>query len=438
MLEVKRRVKMDIGAGGLIDLPNDCRCQHGLAQNFSYYAPIDLEAGQVSFFEERQNPVNGLQDPYEFTFESMGNYFLDMSSMYLHVRLSVKKANGDAILAAAANIWPVENFLNSLFKTVETKVNNHCLQPSASLGHGYKSLLENLLSVDKSIHSYLAASMYTGDDATRKSAFKKVQTGSFDLCGPLQNDTLRASGALAPGNRLTLTLYRQSDQFCLITTEADTQFKIEIEDIAMYGRRILLHPRVLPQVLKPGQLQTYTMQHTELHDYPIAANVKTWSMKLHSGSTLPHQIVIGFVLTSSFVGDIKSDPYKFQNFALNFITLRLNGQRTPQEALTPSYSDNLYNRTLMALYQNSGRFRVNQGNSISPSEFKSSKALYVFDISPDQCSGAHSHVSPGGTIDVEVSFSTALAKSITCVTLSLYNQILRLGGESVTPVSTLF
>ena len=118
--------------------------------------------------------------------------------------------------------------------------------------------------------------------------------------------------------------------------------------------------------------------------------------------------------------------------------MRVNGVRHPQDPLTPDIAGGRYARELLHLYQNTGKFRVNGGNSITEADFITHNFLIPFDLTPDQCNNAHAHASKTGTMELELSFSEALPTGVTIVVLSVWNQLLQLSGLSEAPNSTLY
>lgn len=436
----------DTGAGsglegvGKTTLSNGCECVPGIAPHFNYHTPIDVEASQVSSFEDTVIPTNGMScEPYDFVFEPMADYFLDMGSLKMYCRLKVTALDGTALALDQADVWPANNLLNTLWSNVTTRVNNVLLHPSGAPHHPYKSIVENLLSVEDSKSSYLSSSLYTDGEASMKTAFGKLCVGSFDLCGPISVDILRANNHLAPNNKLVLTFTRSKDAFSLIRgTGNQTDYKITIEHLSLHANRIRLHPKIYQQVLgKPGP-QIYLTSHTETKLYPLAANINSWNIRAYSGNTLPHMLVVGLVDTASLEGSMDTNPFKFEHKTLNHICLKINGVRTPQDALKPDFVNNNYYQSLVHLFQNTGKYRVDSGNAITPQRFRDDCMLIPFDLSPDRCNNFHRHVAKQGAIELELGWATALAAPLTVVVVSVFNQVLQLDGESVPPVSTLY
>ena len=137
---------MSEGVGSMRLTPDNC--VSSVSKNFAYYEPIPIEDGQASFFEEKVIPTNGLgSDPYEFVFEPMGDNFLCLNSMHMYVRAKV--LDGDRLnIDDTDDVAPVNNLLSSMWRTIETRVNNVIINPNSSYNIPHKAMMESLLSIE--------------------------------------------------------------------------------------------------------------------------------------------------------------------------------------------------------------------------------------------------------------------------------------------------
>ena len=419
-----------------------CNTEAGVAPHFNYQDDIQVEAGQLDGQPERILPSNGMSsEPYEFVFNATDDYFVDLNSVEQHVRLKVTKADGSDLPAGTSDVWPSDNWLSTLWKSVESKFNNVALHPESASQHGYRAQIEYLLSIENTINHAYQGSWFGMTKIARHTKFKARQDGVIDLCGPVALDCLRTTTHLAPNNTMTLTFHRAKDEFVLNRTSTATEnYKITILDVHLRVNRIRLLPPVKQGVLAMAQAngQNYKLTHTVINDYPVSMGQSSASIRLHSGGVLPHQVVVGMVKTSAFTGNYSEDPYEFKPFSLNQIYLRVNGVRHPQDPLTPDFDNKLYSREFMHLFKNTGKFRVNGGNSITEAEFSSTRFLVPFDLTPDQCNNAHAHMPKVGSMELELSFATALTAGITVVVLSVTNEVMKLDGLVTAPDFRLF
>jgi len=430
------------GVGKTGPLPAGCRCVEGVAPEFDYHGDIHMEGAQQGHFVDRVIPLNGMgSEPYEFVFEPMADYFIDLNSVQMYAKLQVVKPDGTALegCSTLTNVKLVDNFLSSMWKTVETKVNNVTIHPESAGSHAYRAQLEYLLSVEN------RGSYTTTGFGADPGFWQSIQHGKFDLCGPVALDILRVNKHLAPGNKLSLTFHRAADSFPIIVTPKTGEpvppaYKLKVYELVLYANRIRVLPDVLRKSLGPSldTPQHYLTSHTEVKDYPVASGLSSWNGKLHSGGILPHQVVVAFVDTDAITGNYAKDPLEFKHNNLNHICLRVNGVRLPQDPLEPKVEEGLYARTLSHVFQNTGKYRVNGGNFITEESFKKNHFIIPFDLTPDQCNNFHRHASRPGTLDLELGWSTALAKPLTVIVLSVFNQVIQLRGEANAPAFSLY
>ena len=434
---------------GSLRLPADCACESSIASNFDYYSPIKLEDAQESFFEEKVLPTNGLSsEPYEFVFESMGDSFLSLNSMYMHIEGNICKEDG-TLINYPENVAPVNYLLSSMWKNIETKINNTTLNPSTAYHIPYKAHLETCLSIEDVYSAYPYAGGFFLDTDGKEEEFNRTNRGwdirrmamgqdtGFSLSGTICNDFLKADNHLAPGNKLTLKFIRAPDAFCLLTNE-DEKYKIVISDIGIYARRIKLFPKAFPKVLNFHQNQRYLAPYTEIKEYPLTVGLNHWTMKITSGGALPKHAVVAFVETEALIGSYGKNPFNFQHFGINRINFKVNGMRVPQEPLQPDFENNIYMREFNHLFMNTGKYRVNSGNCITSKSFKNGMTIFPFDFSPDQCNMYHMHVGKDGILELELEWSKALEKSITVLVYVSMHQVIQLKGENSIPLVSLF
>ena len=72
--------------------------------------------------------------------------FVDLSRSHFELELTLKKSNGDD-LVAAENLFPANNLSHTMFKQIIVKFNNTLMSPSTDTYH-YKAYLETLLNFD--------------------------------------------------------------------------------------------------------------------------------------------------------------------------------------------------------------------------------------------------------------------------------------------------
>lgn len=425
---------------GNLRLPDGCKCVSSISQNFGYYDSPVVETAQASFYEDKILPTNGLDsDPYEFVIETVGDTFLCMNNMYMYCKAKVVDADGSDFVAGV-EVAPINNTLSSLWRTVETKLNNVTINPASSYNYAQKEYLQSILSVEGSNYNVKHASIFVMDTPgqhdtnndnnagfkSRKAVIKESKP--FDMCGEIACDFLRSDNHLAPGHKLSLRFTRTADSF-FFQTSLDTKFKLKITDLAIYVRRLRLTPEALTKVIKPRQSQRYMSTHTEMKEFPLASGIQQWSTKIFAGGRLPKQVIVAMVKTKAQVGEYKSNPYNYKDFKIKKINLKMNGTRIPQEPLELDISKDIFQRAFNHLFMNTGKFRINSGNCITDDAFQKGSTVFPFDLTPDLCNGFHTHAGNDGSLELEMEWAEALTEGITVLVYAASDQVVFVNGE---------
>lgn len=429
---------------GNLRLPDGCKCVSSISQNFGYYDLPVIETAQASFYEDKILPTNGLDsDPYEFIIETVGDTFLCMNNMYMYCKAKAVKADGTDF-ADGIEVAPINNTLSSLWRTVETKLNNVTINPSSSYNYAQKNYLQSILSFEGTNYNVKQAGVWHLDEPghvdsatdenkgykARKAIIKTSKP--FDMCGEIGADFLRSDNHLAPGNKLSLRFTRSADSFFFVTS-VEEKFKLKILDLAIYVRRLRLTPEALSKVIKPRMSQRYMSTHTEMKEFPLAAGIQQWGTKIFAGGRLPKQVIVAMVKTKSQVGDYKANPFNYKHFGIKKINLKMNGTRIPQEPLELDISKDIFQRAFNHLFMNTGKYRINSGNCISDDAFQKGYTVFPFDLTPDLCNGFHTHAGNDGSLELEIEWADALTQGITVLVYAASDQIVFVNGGEGNP-----
>lgn len=424
---------------GNLRLPVGCSTISSIADNFDYYSRPVVEAMQHSSYEEKFIPKNGLSSgPYIFEIET-NEHFLSMSDMTLFCRAEVTKENGDPV-EDDFYVAPINGLLNTMWKSIETRINNVQVSPASSYLSGHKAYIENVLSYESVRDGALIGTFFAMDDPLKYDRdlseshgfrIRSEKVGKFDMCGIIHSDFLRSDNHLAPKNKLQLTFSRHSDAFILQRNDdtesyGEGRYKLVIHELAIYAKKIRLTNEGMRMLYKPNAPQRYLSVHTEMKQFPLPPGLTNYSIKLTNfseSSCIPKNVIVAQVLTSSLNGQFHSNPLNFQHFNLNRINLKLNGSQIPQEPLRPDFTNNIVARPFVELFKNTGKFRTNETNLVSRFQFVGGCALFPFDLTPDQCNGHHIHAGQEGVLELELGWSTSLFEPITILVYMTSDQV---------------
>lgn len=142
---------------------------------------------------------------------------------------------------------------------------------------------------------------------------------------------------------------------------------------------------------------------------------------------IPSQLVIAFVLNSSYSGAFDKNPFNFQNFDINFLNLIVNGKSMPyQEPFRLDYSSDeestgwlsrkgAFVRAFLSTVASTGRYLKDEGIDINLKEFKTGYNIYCFNLDPAFDRSTQQPLSQGGNLKVEVNFSVPLPDNVSVI-----------------------
>ena len=101
--------------------------------------------------------------PIEFIFPPQTENWTHLSQSYLYVKFKIIQTNGHD-LEANSNVAPVNNFLHSMFRSVDLYLNNKVISNSDT--YPYRSYIEHLSYNADSKSTHLKASVFWAEDTT--------------------------------------------------------------------------------------------------------------------------------------------------------------------------------------------------------------------------------------------------------------------------------
>lgn len=406
------------------------------------------------------NPVSSLSDdgPVQFVVPGHGDEYIDLAHTMLSVRLQIPPVRNvtDAELTADANNFgPVNNLLHSLFNQVDVSFNQKTVSTCGNT-YAYRSYIETLLNYGSDAkESHLTSALWYNDTSGQMEAQRCTpneanpvhknnglqsrleyckNNKTVDMIGHLHCDVFNQDKFLLNGVEMTLRLVRSKNDFCLMQPQAGAlSRKIVIKDISLLVRRVKINPNLLIAHAK-------TLSHSTAK-YPITrVEVKTFT--LHRGilgdtldnvilGQLPKRIILGFVDNRAYNGNKQLNPFNFQHFNVNYLSLYVDGVQIPGKPLQPNYTDGTFITSYHTLYSGSGIHFSNEGNVIKRDEYPNGYCLYAFDLTPDLSAHCASHwnLVKQGCVRIEVNFAEALGQTVNCILYAEFDNVLEIDSS---------
>ena len=384
-------------------------------------------------------PISGLieSSPLEFNVTSSGDEYLDLSESYLSITAHVSDA-GVKNKTADDVCTPTNLYIHSLFSQVDVSINGKLVSSSTNM-YAYRSYIESLLSYGRAYKkSYLTNSLWYKDiaghfdeltEADNKGAYKRHQfiknAKKVDMLGFLHTDFFRQERLLPPGCDVKLRLVRAADDFSLLSTKPG--YKTLIDNAVLYVKKVKLNPSVSlahANVLKKHNM-LFPIQRVGCKVFSIpAGSLSSYRESIISGQ-LPSKIIIGIVKNAAYNGTHNMNPYNFEHFNLNHLSLHIDGRADVIPSFTPDYTNNLYARSFHSLFDVTGNVNCNDDIDLNRSDYPGGNCLYAFRLSHQSGDGIFD-VMHNGSIRINLKFSQALNTSVNVIVYAEYENTVQL------------
>ena len=357
------------------------------------------------------NPIATLSDegPYEFLINRDLECHFYLPRTRLHGAFKIVKTDGTDI-PVDADVSIANLMSHNLFKQIELYINGTQVVDLSSPTYPWKAFIENFLTYSGSVkRTSLRSALYHEDDAETYPGIWKTSTTQAnsalktrqkwisaskrcEFVTPLHIDFLNCDLLLPPNLDIKFRFTRHNSNFGLLT-DAVGDYKIKLIDLKLEMRKVLCdietRKQFMVKLIKKPAIFPYSM--TKIRTYVLPQGITSQTITNIVSGRLPRQIIIGFLNTESLSGSPKYNPFYFHHFNVTNICLRINGQNYPSQPLKPDFANGICMREFRHTIDNIGV----QGDNISVGfdyeRFQKSKTLFGFDLTPDQCNGAHLH-----------------------------------------------
>ena len=385
--------------------------------------------------------------PIEFHVQASMEDYIDLGRTELQLTLKVVKADNSAmdddVKVSTANL-----LLHTLFSQVDCKLNEKLVTPSVNT-YPYKAYLETILSHGSdSLKSWLQAELYEEDDPCNdnfdptaggaEAGLKKrnahiKESRTFQLIGQPHVVFIMQDKYLLPGVDVDLKFIRSNGASHLMADNA-AGFKVMIEEVSLHVRKVKINPTVAlghAEELQKGIPAKYPLRRGVVTSSTIPNGTLSFNKENLITGQLPRRVFLGLVTNTTFKGNGKENPFNFQHFNLNYLTLSAGNQQFPTQPLTPDFTAAMskYIEAFNLLYQAANLHNSNSGLVINHNNYREGYTIYGFDLTTDMCEGAHIEPIKYGTLRLEAHFSASLAHPINIICYAEYDNMIQIGQD---------
>ena len=451
------KINMDVGIGiGGMNVEKD----EFVDSKFDLFGKTDYEVGIKKSVSQTFRPLSTTNSngPFSFLIPSDPDKFTNVESLRLHGKMRIMKK--DASTNALSNLTtefvaPVNNIFNSLWSSINTKLNGCEITDPSSKWYAYKAYFEDHLSYSSPTKenglSYKGYYKDTpnkfddvGDSVNGKASLndgflkrKAMFAGSkwVYFCINLHTDITTLRKYIPPEIKIEMEFQRNTPEFCLLSDKPAVNYAIELADMRLKVDRIIPSEKIMNFYKKNKQnnlnprlpidrslLKTYTVTggRYDLSEYNII-----------TGNQLPEQVIVAIVDEDAHNGNIAKNPFHFKDYDLSEASLVVNGIHEPQELykLNKTLNDNV--DMYASFLENTGISTDDREFGITMEDYYGGNFILVWDRTQDKCNRFHRHLSDTGSISINLKTRTVLPSSVTVIIYATYSKDLIIEGDRV-------
>lgn len=395
-------------------------------------------------YETAHRPLGSLEKSTSISFDiptSKEEYIL-LHETYFYAKIQLKysrKDSKDVVKGDWKNVIPANNLLHSLINKCELKINDKLIPFSAN-AYSYRAYLETLLGFSRSAKdSHLTAALwYDSADERRLFFSPKVdvvgESAQVDLYGRLFTDMTFQGRAIPGGGSIKFDITLQPPSFSFqwpITHDLN----IKMLDACLYLHRIRGSPQLLTAHAKALAISPakYPINRTEIKQVIIQQGTVDAMLDNIVLGQLPRRMFLCFVSHQALSGSQLLDPFNFEPYDLSFAAVYLDGEQYPTTPYTPNFSENLYVREYMGLFQSLNQNGLTSTVNIGRDEFAANKMILGFNFTPDLSNGCgdigHVNTIKRGSLRVYVQFRAPLKEIVNAIFMCEFDNIVEINNE---------
>lgn len=419
--------------------PNSCECLHSGLDLFSV-PPTQTAVEEGQFVEIHPLASISQGTPIEFAISGNSEEYLDLFNTFLHVRAKVTLADGSN-LPADVEVTPVNYFLHSLFSQVDVSLNDTLITPSENT-YPYRAYLEATLNYgEEAKKGHLTAALFYSDtsnhiDETQGDSNgglkirRKLASASkeLDMMGRLHSDIFVQDRYMLNGVDVKVKLTPSKDVFNIIANDPVGSYKSVITHAVLVIRKAKLNPAISlahEKALMKGNAK-YPIKRITIKTFSIPKGMLSHIQDNLFLSQTPTRVVVGLINATAFNGSYRTNPFNFQNSALTYLNVSVDGRPVTGKPLTMDYEHNQYVRAFFGTNLAMSLIGKDAGNGIDYRQFKNGYNLYAFDLSPSLLDGDQFEMARSGPMSVELKFSAATPEPLQVIIYAENDSILEI------------
>ena len=367
------------------------------------------------------HPISGVSsEVIHFSIPGNNLKYMDLKKTRLYVKCKIRDASGGT--PDEEVVFPINHLLHSMWNQVEVFLGGKLIS-SGSTNFHYKTMLKTLLykcqndGMKKQLCTQLfyedtpgAHDSISNNPMNEGSYYRKRIAGgghTFEMEGTLEEDALNLQNYLVNGVDLELKLYPARSSFTLMSDNPQKQYTLKIEETILKICTVDVGNVIVSahdKAMENGGMAQYFFPQAQLKTYSIARGQLNISETIFQGN-IPHKIVVALVSADRYNGSYHLNPFNFQHFYANQMSVLINDVSTPHRPLEFNFRTGYFASALNNLMLSCPNIVIDSQS------FDKGYSLFVFDINSSS-SEDELALQTSGNVRLEVQFAEELPESV--------------------------
>ena len=360
----------------------------------------------------------------EFEYETDRNIFVDLRDTHLLLKLKLQKSaipgTVEDNVETKVDVFPVNNFLHSLFSNCEVYLNNQQVYNSNGL-YSHKAFISNEFNAAHpeytgilQCHGYQYESDPTDLDSFGHFGHRKEQLAQdpWTLYGKLSIDAFTCEKLMLPRTKICIKLIRSRPNFHLICDKPVPSNAVKITHASLFTRRVAVHgdmQRMIESQLF-RQPARYHFNELESRTFIIPDGQNQFIQENVFNNAPIRRLVVAMNTNAAFSGSFAENPFHYQKFGLREIRVIRGNQ--PIVYMSTVQNSQAYVTTMKAM-------KYNDETPTLPFDDYDNHYILVFDLTSLQDAADQIHYPEiiGGSLRLEMYFDESLEKAVEVIVL---------------------
>ena len=227
---------------------------------------------------------------------------------------------------------------------------------------------------------------------------------------------------LAPGNKLSLTLYPSSDAFRSVVPPLQRKKYVPVvKNLQLHFRRIKLASDF--PLLRGLDVETYTFKRTVLRTFDVPANTLRWRHIINQADgKVPKKITLALVDSADFNKRSSTRPFYFTQQGLHKLDLLVDEKSVLDAPLRPSQRQRTASKSWHHFMQHNNKEYTNRDALIQHLDFdKTGYYVLPFDLTPDRRHDDKIYPGREGPVELDLEWSSPTTHNITVLALCSFD-----------------